>query len=78
MTTDEEYRAMAADAMAKIPEATSDQERARLRRANAAYLKLATHRTEAAARAELKPPRITSEKADQKSAAKRLATNPFK
>ena len=52
MPTEDEYLALAADALAKLPDAKSDQERNQLRRANAAYLKLATHRTEAAARAE--------------------------
>ena len=62
LTTEEEYRAMAAEALANIPSAKSEQERLQLRRASAAYAKLATHRIEAKARAELKPPRIFLEK----------------
>ena len=53
---------MAAEALANIPSAKSEQERLQLRRASAAYAKLATHRIEAEARAELKPPRISLEK----------------
>jgi hypothetical protein len=53
---------MAAEALANIPSAKSEQERLQLRRASAAYSKLATHRIEAETRAELKPPRITLEK----------------
>jgi hypothetical protein len=62
LPTEEEYRAMAAEALANIPSAKSEQERLQLRRASAAYSKLATHRVEAEARAELKPPRISPEK----------------
>jgi hypothetical protein len=60
--TEKEYRALAADALAKLPEAKSEAERLRLRRAHAAYLKLSTHGAEAAARAARKPPRIIPEK----------------
>jgi hypothetical protein len=58
-----EYRAMAADALAQLPAAKTEAERLRLKRANGAYLKLATHGAEAAARAAApKPKRIVPEK----------------
>ena len=54
---------MAAAALAKIPEAASEAERVQLRRADAAYRKLATHQTEADARAAApKAKRIVPEK----------------
>ena len=63
LPSEEEYRQMAADALAKVPDASTEAERFQLRRAGAAYLKLATHRTEAAARASApKAKRITPEK----------------
>ena len=63
MTTEAEYRAMAADALAQLPAAKTEAERLRLKRANGAYLKLATHGAEAAARAAApKPKRIAPEK----------------
>ncbi len=63
MTTEAEYRAMAADALAKLPDAKSDAERMQLKRASGAYLKLATHGAEAAARAAApKPRKIIPEK----------------
>ena len=63
LPTDDEYRQMAADALAKVPDAASEAERFQLRRAGAAYLKLAAHRTEVAARAAApKARRIAPEK----------------
>ena len=63
MPTEEEYLSMAAEALAKVPAAASDAERLQLRRASAAYRKLATHQTEAAARAAApKARRIAPEK----------------
>jgi len=62
LTSEEEYRAKAAEVLATLADATSEQQRVQIRRAHAAYLKLATHRTEAVARAELKPARIVPEK----------------
>jgi hypothetical protein len=61
--TEEEYRAMAAEALARVPEAKSEAERLRLKRQSGAYLKLATHGAEAAARAAApRPTRIVPEK----------------
>jgi hypothetical protein len=63
MSTEEDYRALAAAALAKLPAATSEAERTQLKRANAAYLKLATHQIEADARAAApKPKRIIPER----------------
>ena len=63
-TTPEEYQAKAADALAQLADAKTDAERTRLKRAHGAYLKLATHGAEAAARAAMRaPPRIRPEKA---------------
>ena len=63
MSTAEEYQAKADEALALLGEAKSEAERVRLRRAHGAYLKLATHGAEAAARAALRPPaRIRAEK----------------
>lgn len=63
MPTEEEYRVLAAEALSSVPAATSDAERLRLRRASGAYLKLATSRAEAAARAAMtKTERLTPEK----------------
>lgn len=56
MSTPEEYQAKADEALTRLGEATSEAERQRLRRAHGAYLKLATHGAEAAARAALRPP----------------------
>ena len=63
MPTEDEYRALAAEALAGVPTAKSDAERLRLRRASGAYLKLATSRAEAEARsASAKAERLTPEK----------------
>jgi len=56
MSTAEEYQAKAEEALTQLGEAKSEAERQRLRRAHGAYLKLATHGAEAAARAERRPP----------------------
>lgn len=62
-TSAEDYLAKAADALAQLGEAKTEAERSRLRRAHGAYLKLASHGAEAAARAAAKPPkRIVPEK----------------
>jgi hypothetical protein len=63
MPTEEEYRALSAEALAGVSTAKSDSERLRLRRASGAYLKLATSRAEAAVRAaDAKAERLTPEK----------------
>lgn len=70
MPTEEEYLSMAAEALAKVPAAATEAERLQLRRASAAYRKLATHQTEAAARAAApKPKRITPEKPPETKAS---------
>lgn len=51
MPTEDEYRALADEALSGLSTATSDAERLRLKRARGAYLKLATSRAEALARA---------------------------
>ncbi|HYD36533.1 MAG TPA: hypothetical protein VEA60_02900 [Allosphingosinicella sp.] len=56
MSTPEDYQAKADEALAQLAEATSEAERQRLRRAHGAYLKLASHGAEAAARAAMRPP----------------------
>jgi hypothetical protein len=56
MSTPEEYQAKAEEALTQLGEAKSEAERQRLRRAHGAYLKLATHGAEAAARAAMRPP----------------------
>jgi hypothetical protein len=56
MSTPEDYQAKAEEALAQLGEAKSEAERQRLRRAHGAYLKLATHGAEAAARAAMRPP----------------------
>jgi hypothetical protein len=63
MSTAEEYQAKAEEALTQLGEATSEAERQRLRRAHGAYLKLASHGAEAAARAAMRaPPRPRPEK----------------
>jgi hypothetical protein len=63
LSSSDEYRAKAAEALEQLASATSEAERVRLRRSHGAYLKLATHGEEAARRASAKPPkRITPEK----------------
>jgi hypothetical protein len=62
-TSSDEYLQKAADALNQLAEAKTEAERSRLRRAHGAYLKLASHGSEAAARAAAKPPkRIVPEK----------------
>ena len=56
MSTAEDYEAKAAEALVQLGEAKTDAERTRLRRAHGAYLKLAAHGAEAAARAAARPP----------------------
>ena len=63
MSSAEEYQAKAEEALSQLGEAKSEAERQRLRRAHGAYLKLATHGAEAAARAERRPePKLRPEK----------------
>jgi hypothetical protein len=63
MSNAEEYQAKADEALTQLGEAKSEPERQRLRRAHGAYLKLATHGAEAAARAERRaPPKPKPEK----------------
>ena len=65
MATSEDYQAKADETLVQLSEATSEAERQRLRRAHGAYLRLASHGAEAAARAEFnaKPlPKIKPEK----------------
>jgi hypothetical protein len=63
MSTSEDYKAKAAEALVQLAEAKTEAERTRLRRAHGVYLKLSTHGAEAAARAEARPPkRIVPEK----------------
>jgi hypothetical protein len=63
MPTEEEYRVLAAEALSGVSAAKSDAERLRLKRAGGAYLKLATSRAEAEARAaNAKTERLTPEK----------------
>jgi hypothetical protein len=57
MSTAEDYQAKAAEALVQLGEATNEAERVRLRRAHGAYLRLASHGAEAAARAAVRPPR---------------------
>lgn len=62
-TSSEEYLEKAAEALSQLGDAKTEAERSRLRRAHGAYLKLASHGAEAAARAAAKPPkRIVPEK----------------
>jgi hypothetical protein len=63
MSNAEEYQAKADEALVQLGEATNEAERQRLRRAHGAYLKLASHGAEAAARAERRaPPKPRPEK----------------
>ena len=63
MSTAEDYQAKAAETLVQLAEATSESERNRLKRAHGAYLRLASHGAEAAARAAIRPPpRIAPEK----------------
>ena len=63
MSGSDEYRVKAAEALAQLAVATSEGERARLRRSHGVYLKLAAHGQEAARRAAAKgPERIPPEK----------------
>ena len=55
-TTPEEYLAKADAALAQLADAKSDSEKLRLKRARGAYMKLASHGAEAAARAAMPPP----------------------
>jgi hypothetical protein len=62
-TSSEDYLQKAADALTQLGEAKTEAERSRLRRAHGAYLRLASHGAEAAARAAAKPPkRLVPEK----------------
>jgi hypothetical protein len=63
MSSAEDYLAKAAEALEKLRDEKSPSERSRLQRAHGAYLKLASHGAEAAARAAASPPkRIVPEK----------------
>ena len=62
-TSPEEYLAKAADALVQLESATSEAERARLRRSHGVFMKLSTHAAEAAERAATRVnPRIVAEK----------------
>jgi hypothetical protein len=66
MSTAEDYQAKAADTLVQLAAATSEAERTRLKRAHGAYLRLASHGAEAAARAAVRPPpKIAPEKKKQ-------------
>ena len=56
MSTSEDYQAKAAEALVQLGEAKTEAERMRLKRAHGAYLRLASHGAEGAARAALRPP----------------------
>jgi len=76
LPSEKEYRDMAAAALAKVPDAASEAERFQLKRAGAAYLKLASHRTEAAERAAApKPKRIIPEKSPETKASGLITRN---
>jgi hypothetical protein len=63
MSTAEDYQAKAEETLVQLAAATSEAERTRLKRAHGAYLRLASHGAEAAARAAIRPPpRIAPEK----------------
>ena len=63
MPTPEEYRARAEATLVELAAAKTESERARLKRAHGAYLRLSTHEAEAAARAAMGPaPRIVPER----------------
>jgi hypothetical protein len=63
MSSAEEYQSKADEALTQLGEAKSEPERQRLRRAHGAYLKLASHGAEAAARAAMRaPPKPRPEK----------------
>lgn len=63
MSSTKEYQAKAKETLAQIAEATSEGERARLRRTYGVYRRLAAHEGEAAERAAMRPaPRIKPEK----------------
>jgi hypothetical protein len=63
MSTAEEYKAKADEALAQLADAKSEAERSRLRRAHGAYTKLASHGAEREARAaQPRPGRIRPEK----------------
>lgn len=71
MTTAEDYLAKADEALEQLAAATSESERARLRRAHGAYRQLATHGAEAAERAAMRaPPKIKPEKPTAAASAK--------
>src|SRR3546814_10513071 len=64
MSTSEDYKAKAAEALVQLAEAKTEAERTRIRRAHGVYLKLSNHGAEEAARAEARPPkRIVPDKA---------------
>lgn len=63
MSTADEYAEKAALTLVQLAEATNEGDRARLRRAHGAYLKLSKHGAEAAERAAVRPaPKIKHEK----------------
>jgi hypothetical protein len=63
MSSSADYQAKADEALAQLADATTEAERARLRRSHSAYVKLAGHEKEAADRAAARPPkRIVPEK----------------
>lgn len=62
MSSAEDYKAKAAEALVQLGEAKSEAERTRLRRAHGAYLKLASHGAESAARAATRPVEVAKPK----------------
>jgi hypothetical protein len=76
MSTAEDYEAKAAEALVQLAEATNEGERTRLKRAHGAYLRLATHGEEAAARAAMRPP--AKIKPEKPAAAARPGASYFK
>ena len=70
MSTANDYSEKAANALVQLAEATNEADRARLRRAHGAYVKLSRHGAEAAERAARAPaPRIKAEKPTAAAAA---------
>ncbi|HEY0043656.1 MAG TPA: hypothetical protein VGB62_03815 [Allosphingosinicella sp.] len=78
MASSEDYQAKAAETLVELSQATSEAERQRLRRAHGAYLRLATHGAEAAARAENNARPLPRIKPEKQAPEARPATNWFK
>lgn len=71
MSTAEDYKAKADDALAQLGEAKNEADRNRLRRARGVYLKLAANVGESAARVAARVPVV-------KKAPKKIGTGLFK